>query len=73
MDKREWMLEQVETASARRDWTKLPQSFELQAVQALYERTLKVHFNRKDIRPRINASKAGTFDDLRSAVLSMKG
>ena len=67
-----WMLERVDEAANRRDWSKLPQGFELDAVRMLFTRTLKVHFDRRDIRPRINASNAQTFSELREAIEATK-
>lgn len=67
-----YMLRRVDERESGRNWAAAPSEFESAAVRALFERTLKPFFDKRDIRARINASKAGTFAELRDAVLSQK-
>ena len=62
----EWMESRIDQAVARRDWAVLPADFEADAVKALYHNFLP-HFRKDEIRPRILASKARTFAELRKA------
>jgi hypothetical protein len=55
----------------RRDWSQLPQGYELDAVKAAY-RDIKPYFDRRDIAARVAASKATTFEELRQAVERMQ-
>jgi hypothetical protein len=60
------IIERV-NAKDRRDWTKLPSSFEQDAVRAAYN-SAKELFPKKAISQRVRASKASTFKELRSAI-----
>jgi len=55
-------------AKDKRNWRDLPASFEFDAVQAAF-REIKNLFPRQAVSQRIRASRAMTFEDLRSAVL----
>lgn len=50
-----------------RDWKSLPASFEMDAVRAAFS-DCKPHFSKDEIRQRIRASKATTFEELIEAV-----
>jgi len=63
----EWAREKVTIKRACYDWEKLPRSFEAEAVQRLYS-DIRKHFARDDIKQRIAASKAITFDELLEAI-----
>ena len=63
----EWAREKVTIKRACHDWDKLPRSFEAEAVQKTYA-DIKAHFTRADIKQRIAASKAITFDELLEAI-----
>ncbi len=64
-----WSLKQIAEAKARRNWSALPQDFELNAVAQVY-RSIAKNFDKRAIKARIAASKAQTFDELETAVLS---
>jgi len=64
---RQWMLVRVEDKATAHAWERLPHDFQVQAVQATY-RQIKPHFDKRDIRARISASRARTFQELRWAV-----
>lgn len=53
-----------------RDYSKLPADFERDAVRMLFQRQMKDHFRKDEIRQRIQASKAETFAELRKAITS---
>lgn len=63
----EWAKSKIEAVKVRRDWTALPASFEADQVKFLFT-LIKPHFSKNEIRARIAASRAHTFDDLLSAV-----
>lgn len=64
----QWGHEQVAAAKARRDWKALPAQFEADAVRFVY-RQIKDHFCKiRDIKARIAASKACTFEELEAAI-----
>lgn len=62
-----WMLSQLEEARSRRQWATLPQDFEAAAVARVYA-GIKSHFGKSEIRERIAASKARTFNELEHAL-----
>jgi hypothetical protein len=64
---RDWAKEQIGRSASRTDWKKLPSSFEHDAVKRVFSQ-VKGHINKKAIRHRINASRATTHDELRSAL-----
>lgn len=66
-DLRNWVRSQIQEARSRRDWKSLPSDFEASAVRQVYER-IKPHFEKSDIRARINSSKTKTFDELERAL-----
>ena len=64
----QWGHDQVAKAKARRNWKALPPSFEQDAVKFAYQR-IKDHFcPHREIRQRIKASKAITFEELEAAI-----
>ena len=64
---RAWMLERVHDAATRSRWDRLPGDFQLKAVQHTFK-VIKPHFDKRDIRARIAASRAQNFAELRYAV-----
>ena len=64
---RGWMLERVQEKATKHAWDRLSPDFQSEAVQATYTQ-IKPHFDKRDIRARIAASRARTFQDLRWAV-----
>jgi len=64
---REWMLAHIQDKATERSWADLPTDFEVDAVHAIYKH-IKPHFDKRDIRARITASRARTFQDLRYAI-----
>jgi hypothetical protein len=63
----EWAKSKIEAVKNRRDWTALPASFEADQVKFLFA-LIKPHFSKKEIKARIAASRASTFDELLSAI-----
>lgn len=63
----QWGHDLVARAAARRDWKALPASFESDAVAFCF-RQVKPHFDKRNSRERINASRATTFDELKAAL-----
>ena len=61
-------IAKIESRMAERNWSNLPQSFEHDAVKGLF-RVMKDHFSQKGIKARIAASKACTFEELKSALI----
>ena len=58
----------VAAGAIRRDWRQLPPDFERDAVHQAFARFIKPYLDKRDIRERINASKAETFAQLREAL-----
>jgi hypothetical protein len=58
-------------SSTARPWNTLPQSFEIDAVRAVYKK-IKPHFDKRHISNRIEASAATCFTDLRAAIEDAK-
>lgn len=63
----QWGHDLVARAAARRNWKTLPASFESDAVRFAFEQ-IKPHFDKRNPRERINASRATTFADLLAAL-----
>lgn len=64
---KQYFLDRIEQKRLLRNWDALPSDFMTDAVAVLYKE-LKPHFDKRDIRARIEASRARTFTDLRYAV-----
>ncbi len=63
-----WGREKVAAAKARRNWKALPAQFEQDAVKFAFN-LIKPHFCPiRDIKQRIKASKATTFEELEEAI-----
>jgi hypothetical protein len=62
-----WMTEQVVLAATSRAWKALPASFEADKVRSVFQK-IKPHFGKADIKMRIAASKAVTFEELHEAL-----
>ena len=67
MNAKDYMLQRISERLAQRNWNALPADFTRDAVKALY-RELKPHFDKRDIRARIEAGRANTFTHLQHAV-----
>ena len=64
----EWGHEKVAAAKARRNWKALPAQFEADAVKFTFN-LIKPHFcKHREIKQRIAASKAMTFEELEAAI-----
>ena len=64
----DWGREKVAAAKARRNWKALPASFEQDAVRFAFN-LIKPHFcKHREIKQRIAASKATTFEELEAAI-----
>lgn len=63
----DWMRLQAKLVQGRRDWSNLPKEYEIQAVAAVFQQ-IKPHFDKRDIKVRIRASKATTFVELLNAL-----
>ena len=71
-ERQEYLINKVLARQASRDWNQFRNTtLEQDAVQFLYRDLIK-WFDKRDIRPRINASKAKTFDELLKAISSAK-
>jgi hypothetical protein len=64
---KQWMITQITARQHKTDYSKLPALFEYDAVKYLYS-IIKPHFDKRDIKRRITASKATTFEDLLHAL-----
>jgi hypothetical protein len=62
-----WVKSKIDAAEARTNWSKLPASFEADAVKSVFT-DIKPHFSKLAIKARIAASRATTFADLRDAI-----
>jgi hypothetical protein len=63
-----WGHEKVAAAKARRNWKALPSRFEQDAVRFTFN-LIKPHFcPHREIKQRIAASKASTFEELEQAL-----
>ena len=60
---KEHLLSKLKAAKAERDWDKLPESFQREAVKFQYNK-IRPYFSKDMIMARVNASKAPDFDDL---------
>lgn len=65
-----WM-NRINEASARRNYSALPKDFERDAVRMFYTREIKNMIPNWVVGPRIKASKAETFQELRSAIIAV--
>jgi hypothetical protein len=64
----QWGHDKVSEAKARRDWKALPAQFEQDAVRFTFN-LIKPHFcPHREIKQRIKASKASTFEELQTAI-----
>lgn len=63
----QWGHDLVAANKARRNWKALPADFELVAVKFAFDH-IKPHFDRRNPRERINASRATTFEELQEAL-----
>lgn len=69
----QWGHEKVAAAKARRNWKDLPPQFEADAVRFVFN-LIKPHFcKHRDIKERIAASKAKTFEELEAAIKKTEG
>ncbi len=66
-DRKALLLRRIDARQSSRNWSALPNSFESDACKHLYGE-IKSFFDKRDIRPRIQASRARTFTDLRYAI-----
>jgi hypothetical protein len=62
-----WAVNKINTAHGSRDWSALPSDFEAAKVAMLFVE-IKPIFGERDIKQRIEASKACTFVDLLAAI-----
>jgi len=63
----QWGHDRIATAKAKRNWKALPPDFERDAVRFTFE-AIKPHFcKHREIKQRIAASKAMTFEELEAA------
>jgi len=65
----QWGKDLVERSKAKRNWKALPSDFERDAVRFAFEH-IKLHFGRNEIKSRIAASRATTFEELQEAISS---
>jgi hypothetical protein len=64
---RDWARQQIDHSASRADWKNLPSAFEHDAVKSVFSK-VKNHMNKASIKHRVNASKATTHSELRSAL-----
>lgn len=67
---RAFMFRAIDEALQRRNWNTLPQDYTYAAVRKVFH-IIKPHFDKRDIKARIDASRAQSFIDLRRAVEHM--
>lgn len=64
----QWGLDKIAEGKARRNWKALPAQFEQDAVRFTFN-LIKPHFcKHREIKQRIAASKATTYEELERAV-----
>lgn len=64
----EYMSKQIDAVESRRDWNSLPFGFKTAAVRDCFARSMNPYFAKNEIRQRIAASKATSFEELREAI-----
>jgi hypothetical protein len=64
----EYMLRRIQETETQRNWAGMPAGFEQAAVKHVYERGLRPYFGKAEIRHRVAASKATTFEELKRAI-----
>ena len=68
---RTYWLSRIDEVSCRRNYKSLPGDFERDAVRSFYARELKNMIPGWIVGPRIKASKAETFQELRSVIIAV--
>ena len=71
MTRKDWIMNQVDKAATRRDWSALPWGFQNDAVRALVVQ-LKPHMDKRDIALRIQCSQVHTFAALKATLEQMR-
>lgn len=66
--RQDWMIAKIAEMEARYDFTALPVSIEAEAVRSLYQQFKSLFCRKRDIRARIKASQAISFDNLKEAI-----
>ena len=62
----QWQRDKVQEDKQRRNWKALPAQFEADAVKFTFS-LIKPHFQKNEIKQRIAASRATTYEELERA------